>query len=121
MNQISEPEMRKLLGSSEEYLLQNLGQDLMGPQAFPMPVRELVEGAERWLGAQTSYLQTHICNKNVLRKAVTESDDSVSIVIELVNLLTSLVLPVNPITLAVLLTKRGLKSFCASQWTKAND
>jgi hypothetical protein len=52
---------------------------------------------------------------------VQDKNDNVTIAVELVNLMVSMVLPVNPVTLAVLLTKRGVKSFCAARWETVHE
>ena len=119
---ISDAEAHQAILLSDADLLRSLGTELVGPQAFPLLPQELVERATRWLTAQTTYLQTHICGSGRIRSFVETKDEGgdVEIVIELAKLLADLLLPVNPVTLAALLAKRGLKGLCETQWSAAD-
>jgi hypothetical protein len=109
------------LSLEEDELLAMLGADLVGPQAMPLRPAELVDRARRWLAAQHGELQVQICSNNVVKQFATAKDDPLAIAVELAKLLAGLLLPVNPVTLAVLLAKKGLKSFCSAQWEVKED
>ena len=108
-------EIEEKLPLTEDALLMSIGADLVGPQALPSLPSELAERAQRWLTAQQKQLQDKVCGDRI-KRLVTEQGGDVLIAVELVNLLMNAVLPVNPVTLAVLLVNRGLKSFCATRW-----
>jgi hypothetical protein len=114
----SESEAQTALSSDDSELLRALGSELTGPQAFPLQPRELAERGTRWLSAQTAYLQQHVCSNSSIRSFATskEQSDDITIVVELAKLLAGLILPVNPVTLAALLVKRGLNVLCVTQW-----
>jgi hypothetical protein len=112
-----ESEAQTALSLDEAELLRSLGAETTGPQAFPLQPRELVERGTRWLKAQTAYLQQHVCSSSDIQSFATgKQNDDVTIVLELAKLLAGLVLPVNPVTLAALLVKRGLNVLCETQW-----
>lgn len=108
---LSDDEARNLLAQSEQQLLVALGESLMGPQAFSMHPTELVERATRWLTAQKHELQRTVC-VHPAAVALQAGNDDVAIVIELAKILAGLLLPVNPVALAVLLVKKSLTKFC---------
>jgi len=109
-------ESLKRMPLNEDDLLVQLGTDLVGPGAMPLKPSELADRARRWLLAQQEFLEAHICtNESIKQFALATTDDS-AIAVELAKLLAGLLLPVNPVTLAVLLIKRGLKSFCSTRW-----
>lgn len=104
------------LSMTEDELLALLGNDLAGTQALPLRPSELAESGRRWLAAQREYLEENICSSESIRQFTLATTDNSTIAIELAKLLAGLLLPVNPVTLAVLLAKKGLKSFCSVKW-----
>lgn len=117
MSDVSPDEVRRHVNYSEEELLAELGAALVGRQALPLQPAELADRARRWLSAQREYLQDVVCNNSQMREFATASNDEVNIAIEVAKLIASAALPVNPVPLAVLLAKKGLKSFCATNWS----
>ena len=116
---MSEPydvQSKQQLSMSEDELLMSLGKDLAGPQALPLRPSELADRGRRWLMAQHGYLEIHICSSESLKAFAFTNNDNVAIVVELAKFLAGLILPVNPVTLAVLVSKKGLKTFCAARW-----
>jgi len=103
---------------AENDLLARLGADLAGRQALPLKTTELAERGKRWLLAQQSFLEAQVCSSDSIRKFTSETSDNAVIAIELAKLLAGLLLPVNPVTLSVLLIKRGLKTFCSARWSQ---
>jgi hypothetical protein len=108
---------KALLDLPEDEILALIGADLAGPQALPLRPAEQVERARRWLTAQRDYLEEQICSNDGIKQFVFQTTDNVAIATELGNLLAGLLLPVNPVPLAVLLAKRGLKTFCSARWS----
>ena len=113
-----ESEVTALANASEEDLLRYLGAELVGPQIVPLDHAELIERGSRWVRAQSTTLQDKVCASDGIRTfaQAKESSDVVGIAVELAKLLASLMLPVNPVALAVLLAKRGVKSLCEVKW-----
>ena len=101
---------------AEQELLVQLGSDLAGSQALPMSSAELAERGKRWLVAQHAFLEAQICSSPTIKEFTLNTSDSSAIAVELAKLLAGLLLPVNPATLAVLLVRKGLKTFCATRW-----
>jgi hypothetical protein len=117
MNDVSRDEVRRHIDYSEDELLAELGAELVGRQALPLQPAELADRGRRWLSAQREYLQDLVCNNQQMKDFAIAESDEVNIAIEVAKLVASAVLPVNPIPLAVLLAKKGLKSFCATNWS----
>jgi len=113
-----ESEVTALANASENDLLRSLGAELVGPQALPLDPSELIERGSRWVRAQSAALQDKVCASEGIRTfaQAKEQSDVVGIAVELAKLLASLALPVNPVALAVLLAKRGVKSLCEVKW-----
>lgn len=109
---------KALMGLPEDEILALIGADLVGPQALPLRPAELVERSKRWLTAQRDYLEEQICSNAGIKQFVSQTTDNVAIATELAKLLAGLLLPVNPVPLAVLLAKRGLKTLCATRWSE---
>jgi hypothetical protein len=117
-----ESEVAALANASEDDLLRNLGMELVGAQGFPLDPAELIERGSRWVQAQSAALQDKVCASEGIRAFVQtkEPSDIVGIAIELAKLLASVALPVNPVALAVLLAKRGVKSLCEVRWKQVD-
>ena len=109
------------LSLSENDLLTQLGGELVGPQVLPMRSGELAERAKRWMDAQRETLEEQICNSESIKQFTLATSDNAAIALELTKLLAGIVLPVNPVTLAVLLVKKGLSGFCSTRWKEEND
>ena len=115
-----EEEARRAKSLDEAGLLEELGSQIAGAQAFSLDARDLKERATRWLKAQQAALQDHVCpDPRVYDWCMTKTEtDDVSLVIELAKLLQEFALPVKAVTLAALLAKRGLKEFCGPRWIR---
>jgi hypothetical protein len=103
---------------SEDELLRLVGSDLMGKRAFPASHAQLIERANRWMDAQRIAFQRAICSNVGIRELVQDKNDTLSIASEILQILVGLALPVNPVSLAVLLAKKGTKALCISYWEK---
>jgi hypothetical protein len=102
----------------DDEILALLGADLVGPQALPLRTAELTERGRRWFAAQRDYLEGEICSNEAIKRFVSETTDNSAIAEELAKLLFDLVLPVNPVPLAVLVARRGIKTFCSTRWSQ---
>lgn len=112
----SDSDIKKLLNLSEEELYTKLGREFAGNQAFPSDTRELVERGRRLFNAQIKRISPLVCENNTIKKMVNDNSEDSHIVMEIVNLIASIALPVAPINLAVLLVKRGVKKCCENYW-----
>jgi len=118
MNQVYSADVHDTSRKSEQELFQDLGGDLAGTQALPILPAELAERGKRWFISQQVYLEKQICRNDALKKFAQTNSDNSAIAVEVAQILIGLILPVNPVTLAVLLVKKGLKEFCTEQWRK---
>jgi hypothetical protein len=103
---------------NEEQLFSELGSELTGIQALPLSPKELSERGKKWFTKQYENIQTAVCSSNELKKFVTEKSEDAELVAETAKLLASLILPVNPINVAVILVKKGLRIFCKPKWSQ---
>lgn len=119
----SAAEVRAQLELSESQLLSAIGADLAGRQALPLTREELIARAQRWLAAQREMIDKQICSNNRIKEFALADSDTLIIAVEAAKLLAGLFLPVNPVTLATLLAKKGLKAVCATSWapTKSQE
>jgi hypothetical protein len=116
MTEIDSSRASEQLSLTEDDLLALLGSELAGPQALPLRPAELIERGKRWFAAKRVLLEAQVCSSGTVKAFALTTNDNSAIAVELAKLLAGLVLPVNPVTLAVLLVKKGLKTFCATRW-----
>ncbi|MCG8672781.1 MAG: hypothetical protein MI867_25495 [Pseudomonadales bacterium] len=113
---LPEHELQALLSLPEEDVLCLLGKELIGRSAAPQIPSHLIERAERWLNAQKNMLRKAVCESDKIKEIATTDTDQMAIALATLEILVSLVIPVNPITLTALLIKKGLTSFCSTKW-----
>jgi hypothetical protein len=116
MPEFSPNEVADRLSMTEDDLFALLGSEITGPQALPLRPAELIERGKRWLGAQRELLHAQVCSSVTLKSFTLTTTDNSAIALEVAKLIVGILLPVNPVTLAALLVKRGLKSFCSDRW-----
>lgn len=110
---------QRLLAASDDELFQLLGTELSGTQALPLSPAELIERGRRWFSAQEDMLRATVCINPRVKALTLENRDDLALAAALADVLASLVLPVTPVTLAALIVRRGLKTFCELHWTAA--
>jgi hypothetical protein len=101
---------------TEDELYAAIAADLVGRQALPMTAIELAERGRRWFAAQRDVLKQRVCASTEVKAFVDDKSENVTLVVETAKLLAGLLLPVNPVIVAALLVRRGLRSFCADRW-----
>jgi hypothetical protein len=109
-------EARAFLADSEESLFRAVGSDLEGALAMPLDPAALIDRGRRWFTAHVADFQTQVCRNAHVKDLVLEQGDTASIVLEIGALISRLVLPVNPVPVAVLIVRKGLRDFCAAYW-----
>jgi hypothetical protein len=114
----NEEAIRQLLALDEEELYVEIGREFSAKQALPLDPRELAERGKRLFSAQVKKLTSSICENSTIRSMAENNSEDAQIVVEIINLISSLILPVSPITLAALLVKRGVKKCCENYWTE---
>lgn len=103
---------------SEDELLEDLGRELAASdlEALPKSLAALRLRAEVWLTEQRDDFQSQICNSERIRWMAEHKE--AGLVTAIADLIAALCIGVSPITVAYLLTRRGITSFCSSFWDR---
>lgn len=112
----SDPQIAELVAQSYEELYRQLGLEVTGRQALPLDRRELVERGRRFFEAKRPILENAVCNSKNVKSFAEGKNEAAEIAVEVLKIISSLILPVSPVVLAVLVAKMGIKKFCRNQW-----
>jgi hypothetical protein len=121
--QMTEPDpddeqLRAALNQSEPDLLRLIGRDVAKTKSYATPPSpaELERLGTNWLNRNLKQLQDSICrNAHVHRIACNPSDDF-AIAVGILDIILALKLSVSPLTVTVLVVKRGLGTICGQEW-----
>jgi hypothetical protein len=106
-----------LLAADEEDLFFALGQELHGHPAFPIARSDLIQAGRRWFAEKQEVLRQRICGTQlakVLSDREGHATDWIPLVASLADLIASAVAGVSPVTVAVLIVKKGIRTLCDS-------
>lgn len=103
-------------GLTETQLLHAIGAQL-SEDTFnirSVPSEELIERAREFLSTKRLQLQHAICNhQKIMAIKVDEGETSnVTLITAVADLIASIVVGISPVTVAVLLVKKGLRNLC---------
>jgi hypothetical protein len=110
--------VRELVALSEDELYRRIAADTLGRQSLPVDPRDLLDRGQRIFQAQSAKVRGAICSNPRLKSFASGTHDVAEIAIEILKVVSALVVAVSPITLCVLLAKKGLKNLCQSEWGK---
>ncbi|MGE0705300.1 MAG: hypothetical protein AB7P22_15335 [Vicinamibacterales bacterium] len=112
-------QLEAALGMTEGELLVALGRQLaeQDEHALPPSLAAARLRAEAWLRLHEQELQDAICTNHKIRRAATHSDGELAAAV--LDVILGGFGQVAPITVAVLLTKRGVARYCEAFWTHA--
>jgi hypothetical protein len=111
----SSDEATRLLAKNEDELLADLGADLLGLGGVPPSVEVLNTAARGWLSDNATKIRTCVCTEEV-RKLLNSNVGSVEICVALGDLLLGQFVGVSPLSLAAIILKTGVSSFCRNLW-----
>ena len=106
--------LNALLNLSNDHLLMMIANDVsVDSNNFSTPsVDDLMATAERWLNSVEKDLQSAICeNDKIVR--ILSTEDQLSLLAAVADLITSICIGVSPFTVAALLVRRGINVLCA--------
>lgn len=113
-------EIIKLIESLEEPdLLEKIGNELNGKNAFPLSKKEAIKKGKKWFDNQYLTISKILCsNPKVIEFSQGDLtlSDSALLTIEILNLLTDAISGVEPILIAILVVKKGIPRFCQNYW-----
>jgi hypothetical protein len=123
MANVESNEISNLLALSEDELLAKIGIDVAGEslRLRPPSVQDLIQKGREWLIANMQMLQNQVCRDLELRRMVENPTDNQVLAIAVLDLITSYVVGVSPITVTALLIKRGLRNLCRECWKNTLD
>lgn len=98
-----------------EDLLLEIGTDISGKTLLPKNPSELIKIADIWYKKTTTKIAPIVCNNERIKKIQdTKSDTNQNVLLAaaIADLITGVITGVSPITVAVLVIKKGLNSIC---------
>lgn len=110
-------EINEKLNWNEENIFAELGDELTGIQALPLTPKQLAERGQRWFSKKYETFQEIVCSSDELKNFALGKSENAELVTETAKLLATLFLPVNPINVAVILVKKGLRTVCKTKWS----
>jgi hypothetical protein len=108
-------EAKRLLAKSEDELLADLGGDLFGRGATPPSVDVRLKAARGWLKDNTARIKGCVCTKRI-QNLVQADAGPVEICVALGDLLLDQFAGIAPLSLAALIVKTGVRSYCEKLW-----
>ena len=115
----TEANIAKLLPLSEDELMVEIGTALLGTPAFPPNRMRLIEAASKWLTIKNDELASTICANErckQLAKQDLETHEVIILIAAVSDAISHLALGIAPVTVAVLLVRRGVHRLCSSRW-----
>jgi hypothetical protein len=114
----NEKEITRQIALPDDVLLERIGADLQGIQAFPMSRSQLILNAQKWIEAQLPRIRQTLCGNLQVRQFADGDELNAELIIAVASLLASIYASIDPIALSVIIARRGLKSLCHSSWSE---
>jgi hypothetical protein len=108
-------EAKRLLSKNEDELLADLGSDLLGRGATPPSIDVRLKAARGWLKDNAARIKGIVCTKRV-QKLVQEDAGPTEVCVALGDLLLDQFAGIAPLSLAALVVKIGVRSYCGKLW-----
>ena len=88
-----------------------------GLSASPPTKKNVILRGKRWFKTRLPYIADKICNDSMIvgLMANDKTKDRILLTAAILDLLSSLSLPVSPVTVTVLLVKEGIETICGSK------
>jgi hypothetical protein len=115
MNQAANAQ--RLLDRSETELLAELGSALLGRGAVPASIDVRVTAARGWLTENAEALKRNVCTDRI-RALIHADAGAVALTVALGDLLMDQFAHVAPVTLAALIVRMGVDTYCQKIWAK---
>lgn len=109
-------EIESKLSSNEEDLLFEIGTSLSGKSILPKDRSAILKIATAWLSKNADLLRSNICGNMKIAELTDDGGNpqqDVLLVAAIADVIADLIVGVSPVTVAVLIAKRGLKTLCA--------
>lgn len=117
-------EMSRLLSLSQDELLEEIGEELirkrLRARLEPRKTETAMQRGQEWFEANIGHLERAVCFEPAVRRMVENPSDNQVLVAALLDLISSIVVGVSPVTVAVLLVKRGVHTLCRDSWDKTS-
>lgn len=111
----SRDEAERLIEKRESDLLADLGSDLLGRGAVPAAIEVKIKVARGWLRENEGRIKNCVCTERV--QALVKADAGpIEICVAVGDLLLEQFAHVAPLSLAALLVKAGIRSYCEKTW-----
>jgi hypothetical protein len=111
----SKDEAKRLIGKSEVDLLADLGGDLLGRGAVPASIEVKIKAARGWITENEGRIKNCVCTKRVQKRVEADAGE-IEIFVAIGDLLLEQFAHVAPLSLAALIVKAGIHSYCEKSW-----
>jgi len=119
-----EANIESLLTASYDDLLTRLGQELVGTGVRPQPRETLIEHAKQYLSTQADELRQAVCSNDAVQEVLSipqSADRQLQLVTAVSDVLATILIGIPPFTIAVLIVRVGLDTFCAGDDLNASE
>ena len=108
--------INRLEQMTEQELWVQIGRELTREEehALPLDARDLRDRAKAWFSANKKALEDRICIPDV--RKVFDGGDTPTLITAIADLISACCTGVSPVTVAYLLVRKGLNTFCANRW-----
>jgi len=105
---------------TESELLEDIGKEILGSAALPVDKQAIMSIGKSWFEKNRDKLKGTICSNQQIYTILhsERSVDRIMVLTAVADLLAPMVIGISPFTVAALVTKEGLFSFCESIWKK---
>lgn len=108
-------EIERKLQLNEYDLLFELGNYISGKQILPKSRDEVIGFAKAWLSRHRNQIRLVVCKDEKIKKYLNKKkniESNIEIAAAIADLIGGIIVGISPITVAVLVIKRGLKYLC---------
>lgn len=116
---MEETQIKQLMAKDSAELYAELGRSILGRPAFPVPIKELIRAGKAWLKLRREEIKQIVCSDEV-HQVVNgkEHKSELELAVLIANMIAVKLTAIPAGTLAVILVREGLTSFCGWQGMK---
>lgn len=112
-------EIRRLMDLNLDELREDLGRQIASNLKLSMPLsyNRLVELSNNWINEQRKNLASYICSDQEVRSlsGSPSTERRIMLASAIADLISSILVGISPITVAVLIVKEGIETFCKDE------
>lgn len=115
--------LEDLVTASENDLYSFIGSDIIKGdlQGMPYTKLQLIERGKRWFIKHSDEIKKEVCSSSKIKDFATKEILDITLITAIADLISDAVIKVSPITVSVLICRKGLNVFCDTEWNYSNS